>query len=400
MKYLFSLISYSYFCIYLNFGFNFPTNNYLSLKKYSHKKIQLNMMFEFFKKRAEEGIAQVQNIATKTIDGKFIEALKDSSDYIEARRKIDLENLKRLSDGLSKSRDKILNGITSIFGDSGLDVKERLEKLEELLLQSDIGAATSFSIINDLREYAKSNSLEADDILPVLRARLIDSLTLPQNTNNLMKMESKPKVIFVIGANGMGKTTTIGKLAWRLSKELNVSVLLGACDTFRAAAVEQLNEWAIRSNVTIEKPFDGERGRSPVSVVSRTIQRAKNENFDLVIIDTSGRLSNNFELVEELKQMKAAIQQEIPTAPDEILLVVDASVGRNALDQAKAWSKYVGVSGIVVTKMDGTARGGFVVSVVKELGIPIKFIGVGEKIDDLREFIPEVHPIFHLLDST
>jgi fused signal recognition particle receptor len=209
-------------------------------------------MFEFFKKRAEEGIAQVQNIATKTIDGKFIEALKDSSDYIEARRKIDLENLKRLSDGLSKSRDKILNGITSIFGDSGLDVKERLEKLEELLLQSDIGAATSFSIINDLREYAKSNSLEADDILPVLRARLIDSLTLPQNTNNLMKMESKPKVIFVIGANGMGKTTTIGKLAWRLSKELNVSVLLGACDTFRAAAVEQLNEWAIRSNVTIE----------------------------------------------------------------------------------------------------------------------------------------------------
>ena len=358
------------------------------------------MMFEFFKKRAEEGIAQVQNIATKTIDGKFIEALKDSSDYIEARRKIDLENLKRLSDGLSKSRDKILNGITSIFGDSGLDVKERLEKLEELLLQSDIGAATSFSIINDLREYAKSNSLEADDILPVLRARLIDSLTLPQNTNNLMKMESKPKVIFVIGANGMGKTTTIGKLAWRLSKELNVSVLLGACDTFRAAAVEQLNEWAIRSNVTIEKPFDGERGRSPVSVVSRTIQRAKNENFDLVIIDTSGRLSNNFELVEELKQMKAAIQQEIPTAPDEILLVVDASVGRNALDQAKAWSKYVGVSGIVVTKMDGTARGGFVVSVVKELGIPIKFIGVGEKIDDLREFIPEVHPIFHLLDST
>jgi fused signal recognition particle receptor len=156
----------------------------------------------------------------------------------------------------------------------------------------------------------------------------------------------------------MGKTTSIGKLAWRLRNEFNQSVLLGACDTFRAAAVEQLGEWAVRSNSSIEIPFESERGSSPVPVVTRTLQRAKHGNFDVVIIDTSGRLSNNFELVEELKAMRAAIQREIPTAPHETLLVVDGSVGRNAVEQARAWSKYVGVSGLVVTKMDGTARGG------------------------------------------
>jgi len=178
----------------------------------------------------------------------------------------------------------------------------------------------------------------------------------------------------------MGKTTSIGKLAWRLRNEFNQTVLLGACDTFRAAAVEQLREWAARSNVSVEVPLESERGSSPVPVVTRTLQRAKTEIFDVVLIDTSGRLSNNFELVEELKEMRAAIQREIPAAPHETLvistfyinsnnlriflnvhfykLVVDGSVGRNAVDQARAWSKYVGVSGLVVTKMDGTARAG------------------------------------------
>ena len=322
------------------------------------------MVFDFLRKRTEEGIAQVQNIASKSLDGKFIEALRDSSEYIASRQRADLENLRKLTDGLARSRDRILGGISGIFDDESSDVKLKLEKLEELLLQSDIGAVTSSTIISDLTAYAKSASLEADDIMPVLRARLIEALTPPAGMSELriVSIDSQPirepRVVFVIGANGMGKTTTIGKIASRLSKEFNATILLGACDTFRAAAVEQLNEWAIRANVSIEVPLESERGKSPIPVVARTIQRAKHESFDVVIIDTSGRLSNNFELIEELKDMKATIQKEISSAPHETLLVIDGSVGRNAVDQAKAWSKYVGVSGIVVTKMDGTARGG------------------------------------------
>ena len=353
---------------------------------------ELRMVFDFLRKRSEEGIEQVQNIASKTMEGKLGEALQDTSDYISSRQKADLENLKRLSDGLAKSRARILGGISGIFEDNSLDITMRLEKLEELLLQSDIGPVTTSQIISDLGNYAKTEGLEADDIVPVLRARLIEALTPPEGKDNLQVdqgNQGNPRVIFVIGANGMGKTTTIGKISARLVNEFNMTVLLGACDTFRAAAVEQLDEWANRTNASIEKPFEEERGRSPVSVVRRSIERGKRDGYDVVIIDTSGRLSNNFELIEELKDMKTAIQREISTAPEEILLVVDGSVGRNALDQAKAWTKYVGVSGIVVTKMDGTARGGFVVSIVKDLGIPVKFIGVGEKIDDLRDFNPE-----------
>ena len=154
-----------------------------------------------------------------------------------------------------------------------------------------------------------------------------------------------------------GKTTTIGKIASRLNKEANQSVLLGACDTFRAAAVEQLGEWAKRANVSIEKPLDSELLGDPVPVVTRTMQRGIREGYDVIIIDTSGRLSNNFELIQQLQGMKAAIQKEIPSAPHETLLVVDGSVGRNAVDQATAWRKYVGVSGLAITKLDGTARG-------------------------------------------
>ena len=358
----------------------------------THRDRELRMVFDFLRKRSEEGIAQVQNIASKTIEGKLGEALQETSEYISSRQKADLENLKRLSEGLAKSRARILGGINGIFEDDSLDIRLRLEKLEELLLQSDIGPVTTSQIISDLSNYARAEGLEADDILPVLRARLIEALT-PLEGRDDLKVNGddggNPKVLFVIGANGMGKTTTIGKISARLVNEYNMTVLLGACDTFRAAAVEQLEEWASRANASIEKPLDEERGTSPVPVVTRSIRRGKRDGFDVVIVDTSGRLSNNFELIEELKDMKAAIQRELPSAPDEILLVVDGSVGRNALDQAKAWVKYVGVSGIIITKMDGTARGGFVVSVVKDLGIPVKFIGVGERLDDLREFNPE-----------
>eukprot|EP00596_Hydrurales_sp_CCMP1899_P005481 CAMPEP_0119044208 /NCGR_PEP_ID=MMETSP1177-20130426/29500_1 /TAXON_ID=2985 /ORGANISM="Ochromonas sp, Strain CCMP1899" /LENGTH=439 /DNA_ID=CAMNT_0007013905 /DNA_START=212 /DNA_END=1531 /DNA_ORIENTATION=+ len=349
------------------------------------------MVFDFLKKRSEEGFAQVSNLAKKTAEGKLGEALGETADYVSSRRKIDSENLKKLTDGLSRSRDRLLGGIAGAFDNENDNIEVKLGKLEEVLLQADLGSVTTTAIVDDLRRYARSQGLGVQDILPVLRSRLIEALTPELGVGGInFAPIGEPTVIFVIGANGMGKTTTIGKIASRLQNEGNLTVLLGACDTFRAAAVEQLGEWAIRANVSIEKPLPEEQDGNPVPVVTRSVQRAKREKFDVCIIDTSGRLSNNFELTQQLQDMKAAIVKEVPSAPHETLLVVDGSVGRNAVEQATAWRKYVGVSGLAITKLDGTARGGFVVSVVKDLGLPVKFIGVGEKIDDLRDFEPEM----------
>lgn len=358
---------------------------------------RLSMVFDFLRKRTEEGIAQVQNIASKAVEGKLGEALLESAQYIQTRQRIDAENLRRLTDGLARSRDRLLSGIEGAVDDKSDSIDSQLEKLEDALLQADIGSKTTTQILQDLRAYAVREGLTKDDVLPILRQRLIEALTPEKDTGNINFQIATsadgtkiPTVFFIIGANGMGKTTTIGKLAYRLRNEANMTVLLGACDTFRAAAVEQLNEWANRANVSIEVPLENERGGDPVPVVTRTIQRGLKEGSDVIIIDTSGRLSNNFELIQQLQDMKAAIVREIPSAPHEILLVVDGSVGRNAVDQAAAWRKYVGVTGLAITKLDGTARGGFVVAVVKDLGIPVKFIGVGEKIEDLRDFQPEI----------
>ena len=386
----------------VNVVVSFKSNFFRSYASYSPYKqqqlytnrvipIRLNMVFDFLRDRTQEGLQQVQNIASKTLEGKLGEALLDSAEYIKERNRIDAENFAKISEGLAKSRERLLSGITGAFTEKDVSFEKRMEALEEVLVQADIGAATSMQIINDLRKYAKTNEVTAEDILPVLRERLVQALTPPQGQGglNFCNIENEPTVLFIIGANGMGKTTTIGKIAARLQNEANQTVLIGACDTFRAAAVDQLAEWANRANVTIVKPEEGET--DPVPVVERTIKKGKEDGYDVVIIDTSGRLSNNFELIQQLQDMKAAIQRQLPdnNAPHETLLVVDGSVGRNAVDQASAWRKYVGVSGLVVTKLDGTARGGFVVSIVKDQELPVKFIGVGEKIDDLRDFEPD-----------
>ena len=327
----------------------------------NNRRTSLSMVFDFLRQRSQEGIAQVQNIAAKTVQGKLGEALTDTRDYVRSRNKIDAENLKRLTSGLASSRARLLGGISGIFADADDGIENRLGKLEDVLMQADIGATTATAIIEDLRNYARNQGLTEEDILPVLRARLIEALTPPSGLTNGINFapvdSGEPTVIFVIGANGMGKTTTIGKLASRLRNEGNLTVLLGACDTFRAAAVEQLGEWAIRANVSIEVPIGAERGGDPVPVVARSVRRAREEKFDVLIVDTSGRLSNNFELTQQLQDMKAAIVKELPSAPHETLLVVDGSVGRNAVEQAAAWRKYVGVSGLAITKLDGTARG-------------------------------------------
>ncbi|CAM9849612.1 unnamed protein product [Scytosiphon promiscuus] len=349
------------------------------------------MLFDFIKKRAQEGVEQTQNLVTAAQTGRLDEALKETSAYVKDRNA-------KFSDGLAQSRLRFVGDLENLFGMTG-PLEETLEKLEEALLQADLGATTSFQIIEDLRRTAKAEDrrLEPDDIKSVLRANLIQVLnggTMPSSsgasdTAAITFADPEvggPSVLFFMGANGMGKTTTVGKVASRLREEGGQKVLLAAADTFRAAAVEQLNEWAERSGADIVVPLD--KDERPPSVVSRAAEKAVAGGYDVLIVDTSGRLSNNYSLNEELKDMKKALADKIPGAPHDTLLVVDASVGRNAVDQARTWKQEVGISALVVTKLDGTARGGFVVSIVSDLGVPVKLIGVGESLYDLRDFEP------------
>ncbi|CBJ31918.1 PFtsY, plastid signal recognition particle receptor [Ectocarpus siliculosus] len=349
------------------------------------------MLFDFIKKRAQEGVEQTQNLVTAAQTGRLDEALKETSAYVKDRNA-------KFSDGLAQSRLRFVGDLENLFGMAG-PLEETLEKLEEALLQADLGATTSFQIIEDLRNTAKAEDrrLEPDDIKSVLRATLIQVLnggTMPSaegggDTAAITFADPSlgvPSVLFFMGANGMGKTTTVGKVASRLREDGGQKVLLAAADTFRAAAVEQLNEWAERSGADIVVPLD--KDERPPSVVARAAEKAVSEGYDVLIVDTSGRLSNNYSLNEELKDMKKALSDRIPGAPHDTLLVVDASVGRNAVDQARTWKQEVGISALVVTKLDGTARGGFVVSIVSDLGVPVKLIGVGESLYDLRDFEP------------
>eukprot|EP00904_Undaria_pinnatifida_P008539 jgi/Undpi1/4815/HiC_scaffold_19.g08168.m1 len=367
------------------------------------------MLFDFIKKRAQEGVEQTQNLVSAAQEGRLEEALKDTSAYVKDRQ----VNAK-FTDGLAQSRLRFVGDLEGLFGMTG-PLEETLEKLEEALLQADLGATTSYQIIEDLRQTAKAEDrrLEPDDIKAVLRATLIQVLnggmppsiaipsdgetdgtvkTLVPDTSAITFADPEiggPSVLFFMGANGMGKTTTVGKVASRLREEGGQKVLLAAADTFRAAAVEQLTEWAERSGADIVVPLDSDE--RPPSVVARAAEKAVSGGYDVLIVDTSGRLSNNYSLNEELKDMKKALADKIPGAPHDTLLVVDASVGRNAVDQARTWKKEVGISAMVVTKLDGTARGGFVVSIVSDLGVPVKLIGVGESLYDLRDFEPVLY---------
>ncbi|KAG5189749.1 PFtsY, plastid signal recognition particle receptor [Tribonema minus] len=357
------------------------------------------MVFDFFKKRATEGIKQVENIAGKAVEGKLGEALQDTAAYVKVRREADAENFAKFTQGLTKSREKFLGDLSKALG-RGDTLDETLTGLEEVLMTSDIGSATTLQIIDALRDIAGSSEskLEPEDVNCVLRGTLIEVLggnaVGPlEGANNPSAIKfapadsGVPSVLFVMGANGMGKTTTIGKIAARL-KGQDLKVLLCAADTFRAAAVEQLEEWSNRAEVDIVKPLDSEE--RPESVAQRACERAVEGGYDVVVVDTSGRLSNNRKLNQELKAIKASIGSVIKGAPHETLLVVDASVGRNAFVQAKTWKSEVGVSGLAVTKLDGTARAGFVVSIVRDLGVPVKLIGVGEGLTDLRDFDAEL----------
>jgi len=255
-----------------------------------------------------------------------------------------------------------------------------LDELEESLIMSDVGTSAAEQIIQLLRQQIRSGTVKgSDDVKACIKDELAKLLGHPQP---LVVEGLKPYVILMVGVNGVGKTTTIGKLARRYTDE-GKSVVLAAGDTFRAAAVEQLEIWAQRTDAAIIKH---QAGSDPAAVAFDAVEAAKSRNADVVIIDTAGRLHTKHQLMDELKKIHRVIRKSIPDAPHDILLVVDATTGQNALRQAEIFNEAIGLTGIVLTKLDGTAKGGIVFAIYRELGIPIKLIGIGEKADDLRDF--------------
>ena len=286
----------------------------------------------------------------------------------------------RLVSGLSKTRDNIVSGIDSIFnGFSSID-DDFYDEIEEILVMGDIGINATTSIIEDLKQKVKDQNIKDPAACKQL---LIDSIKQEMNVGETAyEFETRKSVVLVIGVNGVGKTTSVGKLAGKL-KDQGKKVILAAADTFRAAAIEQLTEWAGRAGVEL---IAQQEGSDPAAVIYDAIAAAKSRNADVLICDTAGRLHNKKNLMEELKKINRIIDKEYPDAYRETLVVLDGTTGQNALAQAKQFMEVADITGIILTKLDGTAKGGIAVAIQSELGIPVKYVGIGEKIDDLQKF--------------
>lgn len=285
----------------------------------------------------------------------------------------------KISEGLKKTRNSITNAVNGMLSSFTKIDEELFEELEEILITCDIGVETSMQICGELREKVKADGVtdpqEIKDMLCQIITEILDG-------DNDLKLTTTPSVILVIGVNGVGKTTSIGKLTHNLKKE-GKKVILGAADTFRAAAIDQLAVWAERADTEIIKTAEG---ADPASVVFDTIAAAKARKSDVIICDTAGRLHNKKNLMDELAKIYRIIKRELPESQIETLLVLDATTGQNAVNQAKEFQKTSDITGIVLTKLDGTAHGGVVITIKSELGIPVKYIGVGEGIEDLQKF--------------
>lgn len=285
----------------------------------------------------------------------------------------------RLKEGLSKTKKLLIENAEALFLGRTVD-ENLLEELEEVLVMADVGPKAAASIVGALREKVKKGKIP--DSISLKKALKEEIKSALQDGNGIKITGEKPFVILAIGVNGVGKTTTIGKLAKHFTDE-GLKVILAAGDTFRAAAIEQLEIWAQRAHAQIVKH---KSGADPAAVAFDAIASARAKNADVVIIDTAGRLHTKINLMDELKKIKRVINKEMPSAPQEVLLVVDATSGQNVIHQAKMFGDAIGISGIALTKLDGTAKGGIIIAIRKELGIPVKLIGVGEGVEDLRDF--------------
>ena len=311
--------------------------------------------------------------------GKALETLLEEPQTVEEEKPKEKKGFfKRLVSGLSKTRKQILSGINGVFhGFSNID-EDFYEELEEILVMADIGVSTTTKILDDLREKVKERKIKE----PMeCRQLLIDSIKAQMQVGeNAYEFEEKKSVVLLIGVNGVGKTTSVGKLAGQLKAK---KVLMAAADTFRAAAIEQLTEWSNRAGVEI---IAQKEGSDPAAVIFDAVTAAKARNTDVLLCDTAGRLHNKKNLMEELKKIDRVISREYPDAYRENFVVLDGTTGQNALVQAKEFSEVAKITGVILTKMDGTAKGGIAIAVQSELGIPVKYIGIGEKIDDLQKF--------------
>lgn len=286
----------------------------------------------------------------------------------------------KLKQGLSKTKSSIDEKLNNIFSNFRKVDEELLDELEEALIMSDVGVETSNKIITNLRNKIKKEKIEDEQaVKQALRDEIKNVL---EEVDNTLKLETTPSVILVVGVNGVGKTTSIGKIANRLKQD-GKKVVVAAADTFRAAAVEQLEIWANRAGCDIVKR---EEGTDPAAVVYDAVKIAKEKQADVLICDTAGRLHNKKYLMDELVKIKKVIDKELPEASKEVLMVLDATTGQNAISQVTAFKETVNITGLVLTKLDGTAKGGVVIGIVAENKVPVKFIGIGEQIDDMEIF--------------
>ncbi len=301
---------------------------------------------------------------------------------------LDKIGVNRLREGLARTRNGLFGAVTRILTGSAKVDEKLLVSMEESLIAADVGAGTAAEIIQVLRDRSKKESLsEAAGLLPLLKEEIANRLISAASPAEapFVLPEARPFVIMVVGINGVGKTTTIGKLAHRYTQQ-GYRVMIAAADTFRAAANEQLEIWAKRAGAEI---IQQKTGADPAAVAFDAVSAAVARKLDVVIIDTAGRLHTRTNLMEELRKIHRVIGRQTPTAPHEVLLVIDASTGQNGMQQARQFGSIAGVTGLVLTKLDGTAKGGIVLAITRELGIPVRYIGVGERVDDLQPFDPQ-----------
>ncbi|GIP33016.1 signal recognition particle-docking protein FtsY [Paenibacillus sp. J2TS4] len=298
----------------------------------------------------------------------------------------------KFKEGLTKTRNAFVEKVEDLILRRKKIDEDFYEELEEILIGADVGVTTVMELIDDLRDEVRKRRIEdASDLKPVLSEKLV-ALLKGEEDNSMKVAESGLTVYLFVGVNGVGKTTTIGKLAHRFKQE-GKKVLLAAGDTFRAGAIEQLEVWGQRVGVDVIKQ---QAGSDPAAVMFDAVQAAKTRGVDILLCDTAGRLQNKVNLMEELNKIYRVISREVPNAPHEVLLVLDATTGQNALNQAKMFGDKTGLTGLVLTKLDGTAKGGIVVAIRQEMNIPVKFVGLGEKMDDMEPFDSEqfVHALF------
>ncbi len=291
----------------------------------------------------------------------------------------------KFTEGLTKTRDGFASAVNDLVYRFREVDEDFFDELEDLLIQADVGVTTTMDLVEDLKEEVKRRNLKDPVAVRDVLVEVVANRLQEDESDRELNMQDGLTVILFVGVNGVGKTTTIGKLAHQLKSE-GRSVMLAAGDTFRAGAIEQLQVWGERVGVPVIRQTEGS---DPAAVVFDAVQAAKSRNIDVLICDTAGRLQNKVNLMKELEKVKRVIEREVPNGPHEVLLALDATTGQNAMVQAKAFKEATNVSGIVLTKLDGTAKGGIVLAIRNELDIPVKYVGLGEKIDDLQEFDPE-----------